>query len=99
MENENSKLTPLGDRLMVLQGLTRAFFMWVLKTEDEDYIYEVFVDLMQEYKFADIKQQLFFVMLQMGRSEGWVADEDVKNLFSTVEKKDTSLYQWLIQYK
>jgi hypothetical protein len=99
MENEKSKQMPFGDRLIIVQGLTRAFFMWVLKTEEEDYIYKVFVDLMQEYHSADIKQQMFFVMLQMGRQEEWVHDSDVERLLNAVERNDTALYQWLIQHK
>jgi hypothetical protein len=87
-----------NDGTMIMQGFTRAFFMWVLKTHDEDFIYHAFVDLMEEYKLAAVPERLFFVMLGMGMEEELVDEGDVEHLRNALLKNDVPLYQWSVPH-
>ncbi|MBT1705130.1 hypothetical protein [Chryseosolibacter indicus] len=93
-----SEHIPQGDRLMMLQGYTRAFFMWVLKDREPDDLYKIFVELLQEYMELDIPHKAFIVFVEMGLEDELITEDDVERLREAVLKNDIPLYQWLVQH-
>jgi hypothetical protein len=86
----------IDENLMVMQGYTHAFFIWVLKDREDDYIYKAFVELLQEFRYGRLSQQLFFVILNRGLINKTVDVADIERLCNAVLKNDTPLYQWMV---